>query len=442
MLQSFIRKEIHQNIASKAFWVLCGIISTLYVLCTIMQISAYNNDKKVFEDYNWEHQKFNFLKPEEVGKGTLFEMAILPPAHLGMMFNGLKQFVGVRAIDQNSIDYLFRKIDFGMLTGILFSLLAIILSFQTISGEREDGMLKLIDSFRVRRAKIITGKWLGIVILIALLYTFCYIITTLLILLYANTQLIAADIYALILIYLTGLFYISGMVLLGIYISIKIRHSHLSLLTTLLIWAFVVLVLPSVPDYAGRLFVKVPSDLQILYDEMKINTDRANAIKKVKEKYRKNGFAGDNIEQQAKAEIERTSNQFIEQRRKTNKYWENKLLARTAVSTGTSLLSPYVCYTLAVNEIAATGVSVNMLLMRQRDEHRKNIDNYLNNTREHIKIDSKYKPDYSDFPKFDFKYPPLKIRVIAAATPFLLLLVFNILFFLLSFKSFLRYDVR
>lgn len=436
MLRSFIKKEIYQHIATKAFWVLCSVIFTLYVLCSLMQISTYNNGKKVFENYDDMHKKFYTLKPKEVGRNTVFEMAIQPPAHLGMMFTGIKQFIGVRAIDQNSIDYLFRNIDFGMLTGILFSLLSIILSFQTISGEREDGMLKLIDSYKVRRAKIITGKWLGIVTLIALLYTLCYITNVLLIVLYANTQLMSLDIYALILVYLIGFFYISGTVLLGIYISIKIRHSHLSLLTALLVWTFVVLVLPSVPDYAGRLFVKVPSDLTVLYNEVKSNTDKDNAIKKIKDKYRRSGITGDKIEQQAKEEIEKTSNRINEQRSKTQKYWDNKIAVRTAVSTGTSLLSPYACYTLAVNEIAATGVSANILLNAQRNEYRKNVEAYLKNIQEHVKVDSNYKIDY------EFNYPPLKIRLIAAATPFILLLVFNILFFVLSFKSFLKYDVR
>jgi ABC-type transport system involved in multi-copper enzyme maturation permease subunit len=406
-----------------------------------MQISSYNNSKKSFHEYYTEHQKFYSLNPDNVGEDQL-DMAILPPAHLGMMFTGLKQLIGFRAIDQNSIDYLFKNTDFGMLIGILFSLLAIILSFQTISGEREDGMLKLIDSYPVKRAKIIVGKWLGIITIIGVLYTLCYLITILLIVCYANTQLNDVDVYALLIVFFTGFFYISGIVLLGIFISIKIRQSYLSLLTALLVWAFVILVLPSVPDYSGRLFVKVPSDLQVLYDEAESNINKVNAINKIKEKYRIPGITEDEIERQNKVEIERTNNRFVEQRHKTNEYWQSKQLKRMTISTGTSLFSPYVCYTLAVNEIAATGVSVNILLMHQRDEYNKTIETYLKNVKQRSKEDSNYKPDYIDIPKFEFRYPSLVVRFGAAAAPFVLLLVFNILFSIFSFKAFSKYDVR
>lgn len=439
MLRSFIQKEIYLNIATSAFWLLCGIIFTLNVLCMFMQITSYNSNKKAFQEYYTEHQKFSSL----TDKGDVqFDMAIMPPAHLGMMFTGPEQFVGFRAIDQNSIKCLFRNIDFGALTGIIFSLLAVILSFQAISGEREDGLLKLIDSYPVKRAKIIIGKWLGIVIIIGILYTICYIINILLIICYANTQLSTADVTALFLVYLVGYFYISGIVLLGIYISIKIRHSHLSLLTALLVWAFVILVLPSVPDYAGRLIIKVPSDIQLLSDEINIDHDKESAAEKIREKYRKMGIAEGKIEQQASGEIEKSNNLMMEQDHKIKENFDFKMLRRLAVSTGTSFFSPYACYTLAVNEFAATGISANILLNKQSGTFRESIQKYRENIEKHLKDDPYYKPDNNNIPKFEFKYPPMTIRILAATIPFILLLVFNILFFVFSFKAFLRYDVR
>jgi ABC-type transport system involved in multi-copper enzyme maturation permease subunit len=439
MIRSFIKKEIYQNIATSSFWLLCGIIFSLNLLGMFMQIVSYNSSKKAFQEYYFEHQKFSSLTDKE---DVQFDMAIMPPAHLGMMFTGPEQFVGFRAIDQNSIKCLFRNIDFGALTGILFSLLAIILSFQAISGEREDGLLKLIDSYPVKRAKIIIGKWLGIVIIIGILYTLCYIINILLIVCYSNTQLSIADVTALFLVYLIGFFYISGMVLLGIYISIRIRHSHLSLLTALLVWAFVILVLPSVPDYAGRLFVKVPSDLQILSNEINRNSDMESAAEKIKEKYRKRGIAEDKIEQQASAEIEKSNNLLMEQDHKTKEHFDFKIIQRLAVSTGTSFFSPYACYTLAVNEFAATGISVNILLNKQSERFRESIRKYHENIEKHVKEDTHFKPDNNNIPKFEMKYTPIKIRLVAAAIPFVLLLVFNIIFFVFSFKAFLKYDVR
>lgn len=57
--------------------------------------------------------------------------------------------------------------------------------------------------------------------------------------------------------------------------------------------------LPSVPDYAGRLFVKVPSDLKLLSDEELSLSERKTAKDKIKEKYRKNGIFDDEIKKTA-----------------------------------------------------------------------------------------------------------------------------------------------
>ncbi|VAW25123.1 hypothetical protein MNBD_BACTEROID01-835 [hydrothermal vent metagenome] len=413
------------------------VIFTLNIYSTIEQILSYNKDNEVFQEYWIEHQKFNQLKPNDL-QSVIFNMAILPPANLGMMFPEIKQFVGVSAIDQNSIKYLFKKINFGIFIGIIFSLLALILSFHTIAGEREEGMLKLVDSYPVKRAKIITGKWLGIVTTIGLLYSACYVVTVLLIVVYANIQIESVDVISLFLIYFIGIVYISGIVLLGIYISIKVRHSYLSLLISLLVWALVVLVFPSIPDYAGRL-IKVPSSLQMFYSEIGDGAKKSVKIKEIKEKYKKNGIAEDSKE--AQMEIEKAIIQISRQNSIKQKF-EDGALKRLGLSMGLSFLSPYASYTLAANEVAATGVSVNILLMKQREGYRKRLRDYLKQIKERSRNDPQYKPDYSDIPKFVFKNPPVLVRLAAAGVPFMLLLIFNISFFIMSLRSFRKYDVR
>ena len=438
MLRSFFLKEIVQNFSSKVFWVMCVVIFTLNSYSTIEQILSYNKDKEVFQEYLIEHQKFNQLKPYDL-QSVLFNMAILPPANLGMLFPEIRQFVSVSAIDQNSIEYLFKKINFGIFIGIIFSLLALILSFHTIAGEREEGMLKLVNSYSVKRAKIITGKWLGIVTTTGLIYSICCVTTFLLTVVYANIQIDSVDVISFFLIYFIGIVYISGIVLLGIYISIKAKHSYLSLLMSLLVWALVILVFPSIPDYAGRL-IKVPSSLQVLYSEFDINGKKSDKIREIREKYRTKGIPMNSKE--VTREIEEVQKQFNAQARAINRKSENGLLKRLGISLGISLISPYTCYTLAVNEIAATGVSVNILLMKQREEHYTRITDYLKQIEERSKNDIQYKPDYSDIPKFEFESSPVIVRLAAAGIPFILLLVFNLSFLILCFRSFRKYDVR
>ena len=139
-------------------------------------------------------------------------------------------------------------------------------------------------------------------------------------------------------------------------------------------WALVVLVFPSIPDYAGRL-IKVPSPLEFFYSEIDVHIKMSDKIKEINEKFKRNGIAEGSNE--VKIEIEKARNQFYAQSNNFNQRMENGTLTRLGLSMGISLLCPYACYTLAANEVAATGVSVNALLMKQKDEYWKRLSDYL-----------------------------------------------------------------
>ena len=50
--------------------------------------------------------------------------------------------------------------------------------------------------------------------------------------------------------------------------------------------------------------------------------------------------------------------------------------------------------------------------------------------------------DLSDYPRIDFEYLPVAERLSQIYTDILLLVIWNILFFMGAYLSFLRYDVR
>ena len=50
--------------------------------------------------------------------------------------------------------------------------------------------------------------------------------------------------------------------------------------------------------------------------------------------------------------------------------------------------------------------------------------------------------DLSDRPRSEYKGDPLVFRVAGMVLPLLSLMIFNVLFFMLAWRRFLRYDVR
>ena len=76
----------------------------------------------------------------------------------------------------------FRNIDFTFIITIVLSLFAIMFTYNSINGEKEEGTLRLVFSNSISRAEFIgskiVGSWLGLVVplLIPILMSFLFIL--------------------------------------------------------------------------------------------------------------------------------------------------------------------------------------------------------------------------------------------------------------------------
>jgi ABC-type transport system involved in multi-copper enzyme maturation permease subunit len=127
--------------------------------------------------------------------------------------------------------------------------------------------------------------------------------------------------------------------------------------------------------------------------------------------------------------------------------FENKMVAQALVATATAMLSPYASFTLAGNELAATGIANQIHFNQQRQQYEQAMWDYIKQRQqeEYAKdktVNDRTQLDLSGRPKFEYKDVPFKLRIIAAAVPTLFLVIFNLLFFVLAFRGVLRYDVR
>ena len=102
---------------------------------------------------------------------------------------------------------------------------------------------------------------------------------------------------------------------------------------------------------------------------------------------------------------------------------------------------------MAGNEFSATGFANQIHFMKQSSGYTSELWKYVRKRQEEEKaggrkIDYDTQIDLSGRPKFEYKEFPFKLRLIAAGIPVIFLIIFNILFFVLAVKAFLRYDVR
>jgi ABC-type transport system involved in multi-copper enzyme maturation permease subunit len=146
-------------------------------------------------------------------------------------------------VAKNEFAGVFSLFDFSAVIIIVFTVLAILLSYDAISGEKEEGMLSLVLSNSVPRAKILFGKYLGALIAVAMPLALCFILGILYVLFSKAASLSANFLMFMGLLYSVSLLYLSCILFLGILASSRTRTSFGSLLFLLvffLVFSFLI----------------------------------------------------------------------------------------------------------------------------------------------------------------------------------------------------------
>ena len=121
---------------------------------------------------------------------------------------------------------------------LVTSFVAILLTFDAISGERENGTLALVLSNAVSRAGVLPGKFLGVFIVIVMPMLIGILLSALIVSLSGIVSLHGADWARIGLMVALSSIYIALFIGLGLAISSRMRHSSTSLVVLLLIWLF------------------------------------------------------------------------------------------------------------------------------------------------------------------------------------------------------------
>ena len=116
-------------------------------------------------------------------------------------------------------------LDWGYIIGLLTSFVAILLTFDAISGERENGTLALVLSNAVPRAGVLAGKFLGAFIVIVIPMLIGILLSALIVSLSGIVSLHGDDWLRIGLMVALSFIYIALFVGLGLAISSRVTHS-------------------------------------------------------------------------------------------------------------------------------------------------------------------------------------------------------------------------
>ena len=291
MLMTLIQKEIMHHILSARFVAL--LVMCLLLIPLTLSIN-YRNYLQNLVDYqesvklaNIEETTVNpkmplepeievsklFLKPTPL---SVFAIGLgnALPNYLGMTRNGIIQ--GAPALVSDSLSYLLGHLDYLFLVGTVFSLLALLFTFDAVAGEREAGTLRITLANSLPRDLFLWSKLIGgyLVFVVPFLVSFLF---GLLVLVWQGFPLGEPEIFPRVLsLTLISLLYIAVFFAIGTVISTYLDNSKTALIVAFTVWVFAVLITPRVGFLAAK-FIAPTQTSQSVYLEKTALHENFNA---------------------------------------------------------------------------------------------------------------------------------------------------------------------
>jgi ABC-type transport system involved in multi-copper enzyme maturation permease subunit len=266
------KKDFLTNLLSARFvisFILCLVLIPFSILINISQYqdraAQYRIDRDAAEKRVQQVRVYSKLRPE----------VVIPPAPLSVFSKGVSGQVGNRVkiwlgdkpmlaagkteAGDNPFLASFFSVDFADIAAIIFSLLALIFSYDALTREKEDGTLRLQMSNSLGRSTLLAGKILGIVLTLLPILAFSYLLSVVLILFSRNISFTAAEWGRIALLFAASLLYLTVFVFIGLLVSSRSRTSVTSLVLCLFLWVLFVFLVPNVSANFAESFVRTQS---------------------------------------------------------------------------------------------------------------------------------------------------------------------------------------
>jgi ABC-type transport system involved in multi-copper enzyme maturation permease subunit len=457
MLMTIIKKEILTNLLSFRFAVSLVLCMVLIPMSTYVlkddykqELSDYHGRVALYEEHVRQVSSINNIDP-------MYDKA---PAVLSVMF---KKGAANRLIEDsnvgiyygndtsNPIPILLPLFDMGAVLGVILSLMAILFGYDAFVSEKEGGTLKLVLSNSVPRSQVLLGKWIGGYVCLILPLVLSTIISLMIVLIDPLVSLRGSDWLALGLIFLGAFIYISIFFTLAYFISAISRSFAASALISLCVWLFIVLIAPNASIYVAGKLRPMPSIQKFQHEmqeaNMKLNQEEGKELdafmskphtEEEEARFLKESLAEDGA-------FSTVVRGVIAEGKRLRSEFDQKANAQVNLARQISAISPYACFTYLASSLSGTGVEA------ERDLSQKGVrffpefigyilDKIKQNARTFADIGKKM--DTSDMPRFKYVELGVSERLSDSLIYFLLLVIFNVVFFMASYVAFLRSGVR
>ena len=273
MIWHITKRELFDHLNSLRFILTVVILSALMVTNAVVHLRTHpervrNYSENVAKSFNKLKSRTELYSLAEKGPGNLYKR----PSSLAFIADGGTAYLpghtsnegtwsksgpgwkvksnwwlsyGSANPDAKDLRPQATKIDWVFIITYLLSFIPLLFTFDALSGERQQGTLRLCLANPISRPVLLIGKFLGTLITVLIPFVFAVLLNLAVISTDSWTQLSAADWGRLGLILLIASSYTGIFIGLGLMVSAGTREPRVSLVVLLLIWVATVIFMPS-----------------------------------------------------------------------------------------------------------------------------------------------------------------------------------------------------
>jgi ABC-type transport system involved in multi-copper enzyme maturation permease subunit len=469
MLRDIIVKEIQDTIMSPRFVFTFLLCTVLILLSVYTGINTYQAEQKEYSAAVALNRK-NLESQQTYGQIASLGVKInRQPEVLSTVVSGVQEAVGRVATVNIAFDpslsdskyssspifAVFGALDLSFIVKIVLSLFAILFTYDAIVGEKERGTLKLALSNRIPRDRLILGKAVGGFISLLIPLVIPMVLGLLVLMIYPNVSFSGQVWARLALIFLMFLLYLSVFFTLGLFVSARTSRSSTSFLLLLFIWVTFVTIIPKAAVMIAGQIKPIPSVHEVTAQkDSYLQEIQKEAIEGRTAYFKENPRPQDpdaiakwneDIRKWAEDFQQELTGKIDERNAAIERDYQAKMRGQQKLAVNLSRISPASALMFGSMSLARTGI----------DEYER----FLSSIRSYKPIFTKWanekaiqavnfsggeepKPKLDDMPQQEF-IPEKLGDSFKRMLPDLVLMVFLIiLFFVGSYVSFLKYDVR
>ncbi|HXX64785.1 MAG TPA: ABC transporter permease subunit [Bacteroidota bacterium] len=473
MLRLIIRKELHDNFLNVRFLAACAI-SLVLILASIVVLARSEGERE--RDYQSRvAEQEDFVDHfSHWNRLSWMSQQRREPSHLRALVLGIDDEAQQENFISNPLPVLLSRLDFVSIVTIVMSLIAILFSYNAICGEREAGLLRLLLASGVPRRKLLVGKFLGGLISVTVPFTISVLAGLIVLALSPSLQLEPADFAVFGALLLASYLYVAAFFAIGLLFSASSQTSGQAILKSLFAWVILVLVIPNISPFLAAQLSPIPSAaktaqeidqivdrerdqivarrskelIESNYPDLRELTslpqaavvERLAASPTLRERYKQFSqaqsdlLASINKDQQAKAE-------------KIEADFQKRSDAQEDLARVFTSASPYANFVFIATDLTETGIASEAHWREQAGEYSRALGSFAD---ARYKKEMEKNPAYSfndyldlrDRPRFHYEPASFAVRFGPNLVQWGVLAVFVLVFFMIAYARFHRYDVR